>query len=174
MQDACISLEKARDSLYLAYDKALRNLPKVEYVPLLAGDNVDVKYENNVIKVHVPDYMPLTGYLSSDAKNRWIGRINYAIQSLFNIPDWEKIFVYIIESAPGENWDIDNRNIKTIIDAVRYSRIVKDDNICYLAYGAEGICDTCYYTDIYIFDYYKLGEILPKIIENRVCKKWVK
>lgn len=164
-------MERYRENFYLLCDQILEDyainqshidLPtKQEVFPYMQSD---VTYENDIIKIHIPDYLPRSQKVDKEIANKWIENIITSIYSIPKIPHWGKVFVYMVVSAPGgESWDIDNRSINLIINAIKHSRIIKDDNISHLAFGAEGVSDENHYTDIYIFNYYLMAEKLPFI-----------
>lgn len=165
--DACNNLEYYRAGIYKTLDKLITCSSIVNNLPDLPSNKrlikSTAKFENDIIKIHVDDYLPRTQKINSIISSMWVNSILASIHSLHNIKKWKKTMVYIMVSAPARNWDIDNRGISLIINAIKYSRLIKDDNLCHLAYGYEAKSEEDNFTDIFIFDAMLVHEKLPYI-----------
>lgn len=172
--DTCYKLEYFRAQLYKLLEDIAKDYSVVEDDFDITEDveliETTVTYDNEIIKIRIHDYLPPISAVSTHIKNRWIKSITTAITSLTNIKIHQKTMVYIVVSAPSKRWDIDNRHINLIINAVKYSRIIKDDNISYLAFGYEAVNSNRYFTDIYIFDDEKVHEKIPYIRKKSMDK----
>ncbi|MEG6570631.1 hypothetical protein [Thermoanaerobacterium thermosaccharolyticum] len=156
------SIERARMDLYWAINKCLRSGEKPDIV--LPCDDVKAEMIDDIIKVVVPDFPAELGPAKNIEKNRWIDNIMYALQKLDKNIHFEHVFVFIKFFTPVKNCDIDNWNIKPIIDAIKKSLIIYDDDYEHLSFGFNAKFSNEPKTEIYIFDYNKLEKFLPKIL----------
>jgi hypothetical protein len=160
--DTYNSIEKARMNLYCAVNKCLRSgeIPDI----VLPCDDVkaEVMYDD-IIKVSVPDFPAKLGPAKSIEKNRWIDNIMYALKKLEK-KHFDKVFVFIKFFTPVKNCDIDNWNIKPVVDAIKKSLIIRDDDYGHLSFGFNASFSEEPKTEIYIFDYSKLEKFLPEIL----------
>lgn len=64
--------------------------------------------------------------------------------------NFNRLLIIFDIHAPGQ-WDCDNKAIKTPIDAIRYARLVPDDNIHYVTFMVTGRSVTSdFHTTIYL------------------------
>ncbi|APR02762.1 hypothetical protein CLQ_14148 (plasmid) [Clostridium botulinum Af84] len=119
--------------------------------------NHKVQYENNIISIKIAGILP-TKIRKKDytfIKQYWIGTIVYAIKSLNLEKTHEKIFVKI--KFHIRHWsDVENRFIKFLIDGIRYSALIIDDDYKHLSYMVDGVDiekDNNEYTEMFITTY---------------------
>ncbi len=157
-------IEKARMNLYWSINKCLRSGEKPDFV--LPCDNVKAEMTDDVIKIVVPDFPARLALIKKAEKNRWTDNVMYALKNLNRNVYFEKAFVFIKFYMPIENSDIDNWDIKPIIDGIKHAEIIPDDNYEHLSFGFNARFSNEPKTEIYIFDYNKLEKIIPKILQN--------
>ncbi|SHE96185.1 hypothetical protein SAMN02745218_01145 [Desulfofundulus australicus DSM 11792] len=93
-----------------------------------------------VLKIVVDGYLPRTRHATSMMRRSWIGKITRALLPID--VHFEKAFCIIVIYVPGKvNWDVDNRYYKFIIDAIRFARIIDDDNCQRLSFMVIGGVD---------------------------------
>ena len=66
------------------------------------------------------------------------------------------IFVKVFDNILG--WDIDNKYIKPVADALISSGVIQDDNITKMFYCVKGEFSENPHTEIYVFDSKNLSE----------------
>lgn len=158
------AIEKARRELYWALNYQIRAGEKPNN--LLPSDNVEVEILDNgkVVKLTVMDYPARLQSTKNEEKERWINNVMFALKNVKDKISFDRIFVFVKFYFPVSNVDVDNRDIKPIIDGIKYSRIVADDNYRYVSYGFNANFSDSPRTEIYIIDYKvfpkKLHEIL--------------
>lgn len=122
--------------------------------------------KNNIIHLYIPDMPAKIKEVKNIYRNRWKRNTIEALMKLGpNIPNYESIFVLIKLYRPNTNWDIDNVDIKPIIDGIRFSKIIKDDTAEYLSYGVMPIKSDNPHIEILIFDNKFFQELTKKIDE---------
>ena len=73
------------------------------------------------------------------------------------------ILIKIYDKILG--WDVDNRFIKPISDALITSGVIKDDSISKMFYSVKGEFSEIPHTEVYVFDYFnsqKINNFLQK------------
>lgn len=99
----------------------------------------------------------------NEVKNFWQSTIISALEH-YSIEEFAKpAFVLIEIYKKGEFWDIDNRNVKFIIDAIRYAGVIKDDTYKEIAYSVLGHKSEFNKTIITVSDRLKHVELLTKL-----------
>ena len=76
-----------------------------------------------------------------------------------------EVIIRVQVSVPRNNWDIDNRDLRYILNGFVYGGLITDDNIKYVSYMLEGINDKENYIKIFIGDkrnILKICSINPK------------
>ena len=72
------------------------------------------------------------------------------------------IFIKIFDDITG--WDIDNKYIKPISDALISSGVIKDDNISKMYYAVKGEYSTTPHAEIYVIDSSKIDNFIENSI----------
>jgi len=130
-------------------------------------------YDNGIVHItvdKVPDKVRLINSQLSkhneyykEIKSFWEDSIINAISSLQIEPMREKAYVLIEVFKPCETWDVDNVQIKMIIDGIRYSgKIIKDDTYKDLSYMVIGNTGEKYQTNIYITNFESFISLLKE------------
>lgn len=115
------------------------------------SDEYKAKFENNILKIYIPEVMPSYKNLKTHAYKNILLNIadkvkNY--EGIFN----SQVFIYIKIFDKVENWDIDNKFIKPIFDSLIVSNVIKDDNINNVFYCAKGEQGDNAHTEVYVTD----------------------
>ena len=185
------TLEKSTNSILQSasltdfqIENFLRNLEKARYNILaeikLYNKNVEFEYEkiktidseykamleDNILKIYVPEVMPSYKNLKTHTHKRILLNIAEITKQFTGLFDNE-VFIYIKVFDKILGWDIDNKLIKPIADALILSNVIKDDNMTKMFYCAKGEYSENPHTEIYVFDSKNINEFL----ENYSTKK---
>jgi len=118
--------------------------------------------------LHILINEPLPTRIKSRARyslerQRWLAMIVNAIQQAgVGQVEYEKAFVLIKVFFPNRKQkDLDNLEIKFVLDAIRYARLVPDDSWEHLTYLPLGDCDpTSPRTELLVMNWDKVEPIL--------------
>lgn len=127
--------------------------------------NIDNEYKakltDNILKIYVPEVMPSYKNLKTHTHKRIllnIAEITKEYENLFN----NKVCIYIKIFDNILGWDVDNKFIKPIADALILSKVIKDDNIGKMFYCVKGEFSDTPHTEIYVFDSKNFDEFLAR------------
>ena len=158
-------------------EKFLINFEKVRYNILneikLYNKNVEFEYEkiktiddgykaellDGILKINVPEVMPSFKNLKTHSYKRIlmnVAEVTKEYEGMFN----DKVFIYIKVFDNRMGWDIDNKYVKPIADALITSKVIQDDNITKMFYCAKGCYSQNPHTEILVFDAKKVDEFL--------------
>lgn len=163
----------------LQIENFLRNFEKTRYNILneikLYNKNVEFEYEkiktidneykanfeDNILKIYVPEVMPSFKNLKTHTHKRVL--LNVAeITKPFANQFGSEVFIYIKVYDKLLGWDIDNKYIKPIADALIMSNVIQDDNMTKMFYCAKGEYSENPHTEIYVFEAQKVNKFLEK------------
>ena len=114
-------------------------------------DNYKAKLEDGILKIYVPEVMPSFKNLKTHTYKRILLNITEITKSYSNQFENEVcIFVKVFDNILG--WDIDNKYIKPVADALISSGVIQDDNITKMFYCVKGEFSENPHTEIYVFD----------------------
>ena len=163
----------------LQVEKFLRNFEKIWYNLLseikIYNRNVEFEYEkiktidneykakltDNILKIYVPEVMPSYKNLKTHTHKRIllnIAEITKEYENLFN--NEVCIYIKIFDNILG--WDVDNKFIKPIADALILSKVIQDDNMTKMSYCVKGEFSDTPHTEIYVFDSKNFDEFMTK------------
>ena len=163
----------------LQIENFLRNFEKTRYNILseikLYNKNVEFEYEkiktidneykaeliDNVLKIYVPEVMPSYKNLKTHTHKRIllnIAEITKQYEGQFDNEDC--IYIKLFDKILG--WDVDNKFIKPIADALILSKVIQDDNMSKMSYCVKGEFSEIPHTEIYVFDSKNMDEFLAK------------
>lgn len=163
----------------LQVENFLRNFEKIRYNLLseikIYNRNVEFEYEkiktidneykakltDNILKIYVPEVMPSYKNLKTHAHKRIllnIAEITKEYENLFN--NEVCIYIKIFDNILG--WDVDNKFIKPIADALILSKVIQDDNMTKMSYCVKGEFSDTPHTEIYVFDSKNFDEFMTK------------
>lgn len=115
------------------------------------SDEYKVQFQDDILKIYIPEVMPSYKNLKTHAyKNILlnIAEITKPYANIFN----EKVFIYIKIFDNIKGWDIDNKFIKPISDALILSGVIQDDNIDKMFYCVKGEFSEIPHTEVCIFE----------------------
>ncbi|MED0738532.1 hypothetical protein [Aneurinibacillus thermoaerophilus] len=128
---------------------------------------------SGVIRVTIPDIPPSheieRNDVNKEIRRYYAGMVANPIRSLNFLEKIKHAVVLIVYYYPNYVIrDGDNRAVKPLLDGIRYSRIIEDDNWKYLSFTVCGELDKQNpRTELYLFDLHKniglLAEWLKKI-----------
>ena len=171
----------------LQLENFLRNFEKVRYSMLseikLYNKNVTFNYEkiktvnddysatleNDILKIYVPETMPSFKNLKTHTYKRIllnVAEITRPYTNLFT----NQVCIYIKVYDKILGWDIDNKYVKPIADALIMSNVIQDDNICKMFYCVKGEFSEIPHTEIYVFDVQKKTDFFNLIVRESVLK----
>ena len=87
-----------------------------------------------------------------------IAEITKEYENLFN--NEVCIYIKIFDNILG--WDVDNKFIKPIADALILSKVIQDDNMTKMSYCVKGEFSDTPHTEIYVFDSKNFDEFMTK------------
>ncbi len=163
----------------LQIENFLRNFEKTRYNILseikLYNKNVEFEYEkiktidneykaeliDNVLKIYVPEVMPSYKNLKTHTHKRILLNIAEITKQYEGQFDNEVcIYIKLFDKILG--WDVDNKFIKPIADALILSKVIQDDNMTKMSYCVKGEFSEIPHTEIYVFDSKNMNEFLAK------------
>ena len=131
-----------------------------EYEKLKTIDNeYKANFENGILKIYVPEVIPSYKNLKTHTHKRILLNVAEITKQYTDIFENDVfIFIKIYDKLLG--WDIDNKYIKPIADALILSKVIQDDNITKMSYAAKGEFSENPHTEIYVFDAKEANEFL--------------
>lgn len=149
--------------------KLYNNTVEFDYEKLKTiDDDYKTEFSNNILKIYIPEILPSYKNLKTHTYKRILLNVaenTKAFRGCFK----ERIFIYIKLFDKIACWDVDNKCVKPIADALILSGVIKDDNISKMFYCAKGEYSEIPHTEIYIFE----SENIEKFLENIVSKSMV-
>lgn len=153
--------EKARYNI-LSEIKIYNKNVEFEYEKIKTIDNeYKANLTDNILKIYVPEVMPSYKNLKTHAHKRIllnIAEITKEYENLFN--NEVCIYIKIFDNILG--WDVDNKFIKPIADALILSKVIQDDNMTKMSYCVKGEFSDTPHTEIYVFDSKNFDEFMTK------------
>ena len=167
IEDYLRTLEKARYNI-LAEIKLYNKNVEFEYEKIKTIDS-EYKAElvDDILKIYVPEVMPSYKNLKTHTHKRILLNIAEITKQFAKQFDSE-VFIYIKVFDKILGWDIDNKFIKPIADALILSNVIKDDNMTKMFYCAKGEYSENPHTEIYIFDSKNIYDFLENTIPKNV------
>lgn len=125
----------------------------------IIDDKYKAELEDEILKIYVPEVMPSFKNLKTHTYKRILLNVAEITKRFANIFDDEVcIFIKIYDNSYG--WDIDNKYVKPIADALINSNVIKDDNITKMFYCVKGEFSEIPHTEIYVFDSKNIDKFL--------------
>ena len=124
--------------------------------------NYKAELKDNILKIYVPETLPSFKNLKTHTYKRIllnVAEITKEFKGLFS----NEVFIYIKVCNNIEGWDIDNKYVKPIADALIISGVIEDDNMSKMFYCAKGEFSETPHTIIYVLDGKKIGQFLKKV-----------
>lgn len=163
----------------LQIENFLRNFEKTRYNILneikIYNKNVEFEYEkiktidndykaefiDNILKIYVPEVLPSFKNLKTHTHKRILLNVAEVTKPFANKFENE-VFIYIKVFDNLLGWDIDNKYIKPVSDALIMSNVIQDDNMTKMFYCAKGEYSENPHTEIYVFEAQKVNKFLEK------------
>lgn len=127
------------------------------------SDEYKAEVKDNILKIYIPEPMPSYKNLKTHAFKNILLNIAEITKPYVNMFT-ETVFIYIKIFDNIKGWDIDNKSIKPISDALISSGVIQDDNIDKMFYCVKGEFSEIPHTEVYILD----ANNSIKIFENSV------
>lgn len=133
-----------------------------EYEKIKTIDNeYKAELSDNILKIYVPDVLPSYKGLKTHTYKRIL--LNVAeITKPFKNTFEDQVFIYIKVFDNIQGWDIDNKYIKPISDALIISGVIQDDNVSKMFYAAKGEYSENPHTEIYVLNSKNIEQFLDK------------
>lgn len=163
----------------LQIENFLRNFEKTRYNILneikIYNKNVEFEYEkiktidndykaeftDNILKIYVPEVLPSFKNLKTHTHKRILLNVAEVTKPFAN-KFANEVFIYIKVFDNLLGWDIDNKYIKPVADALIMSNVIQDDNMTKMFYCAKGEYSENPHTEIYVFEAQKVNKFLEK------------
>lgn len=157
-----LNFEKVRYNLLNEIKQYNKNVG-FEYEKIkTVDDNYKTELKDNILKIYVPETLPSFKNLKTHTYKRIL--LNVAeITKKYNGLFGDKIFIYIKVCNNIKGWDIDNKYVKPIADALIISGVIQDDNMSEMFYCAKGEFSEIPHTTIYVMDSKNMEQFLKKI-----------
>ena len=162
LESFLLNFEKVRYNLLNEIKIYNKNI-EFEYEKIKTIDN-DYKTElkDNVLKIYVPETLPSFKNLKTHTYKRIllnVAEITKQFSGLFE----NAVFLYIKVFDNIQGWDIDNKYVKPIADALIISGVIKDDNMSKMFYCCKGEFSEIPHTTIYVLDSKNMEQFLKKV-----------
>ena len=162
LESFLLNFEKVRYNLLNEIKIYNKNI-EFEYEKIKTIDN-DYKAElkDNVLKIYVPETLPSFKNLKTHTYKRIllnVAEITKQFSGLFE----NEVFLYIKVFDNIQGWDIDNKYVKPIADALIISGAIKDDNMSKMFYCCKGEFSEIPHTTIYVLDSKNMEQFLKKV-----------
>ena len=129
--------------------------------------------KNGIIKIYIPETIPYYKNNNTYAYKNILLNLIDVLEKFKGSFTNESVYMYIHIFDCKKNWDIDNKFIKVIPDALVLSNVIKDDNIEKMFYCVKGEYDNNSHTEVYIMQE-KLATKFFKDINSKKCSKLLK
>jgi Holliday junction resolvase RusA-like endonuclease len=141
-----------------------------EYEKIKTIDN-DYKAEllDGILRIYVPETMPGYKNLKTHTYKRIllnIGEITRQFKGTFE----NQVFIFIKVFDNINGWDIDNKYVKPVADALVSSGVIKEDDISKMFYAVKGEFSETPHTEIYVIDSKNVSEFLENISTEKCLK----
>lgn len=162
------NFEKTRYNILLEIKKYNSNVEFESEKIKTIDNNYNADFSNGILKIYIPDVLPSFKNLKTQTQKRIL--LNVAeVTKPYAFSFGDKVFIYIKVYDKINNWDIDNKYIKPISDALIMSNVIKDDNISKMFYAAKGEFSDTPHTEVFIFDSNEIENFLQNFeIKNSI------
>lgn len=158
------SFEKARYNL-LTEIKLYNKNKEFDYEKIKTiNDEYKAELSNNILKIYIPETMPSYKNLKTHTYKRILLNVAGITEKYSGLFINSEVFIYVKVFDNILGWDIDNKDIKPISDALITSNVIKDDNITKMSYAVKGEFSETPHTEVYVFDSKKLTKFLENYI----------
>lgn len=155
------NFEKTRYNILSEIKQYNKNV-EFEYEKIKTVDNeYNAELKDGILKIYVPEVLPSYKNLKTHTYKRILLNVAEITKPFENNFDNE-VFIYIKVFDKILGWDIDNKYVKPISDALILSNTIKDDNMTKMFYCAKGEYSENPHTEIYVFDSSDINNFLEK------------
>lgn len=162
IENFLINFDKVRYNLLSEIKEYNRNVD-FEYEKIKTiDDNYTAELNDNILKLYIPDILPSFKNLKTHTYKRIllnVAEITKKFKGLFP----NEVFIYIKVCDNIRGWDIDNKYVKPIADALIISGVIEDDNISKMFYCCKGEFSETPHTLIYVLDDKNIAQFLKKV-----------
>ena len=127
------------------------------------SDEYKAEVKDNTLKIYIPEPMPSYKNLKTHAFKNILINITEATKP-FNDLFKDKVFVFIRIFDNIKGWDIDNKYIKPIFDALILNNIIEDDNIEKMFYCVQGEFAEIPHTEVYVTSQESVVNLMQNIL----------
>ena len=127
------------------------------------SDEYKAEVKDNTLKIYIPEPMPSYKNLKTHAFKNILINITEATKP-FNDLFKDKVFVFIRIFDNIKGWDIDNKYIKPIFDALILNNIIEDDNIEKMFYCVQGEFSEIPHTEVYVTSQESVVNLMQNIL----------
>ena len=127
------------------------------------SDEYKAEVKDNTLKIYIPEPMPSYKNLKTHAFKNILINITEATKP-FNDLFKDKVFVFIRIFDNIKGWDIDNKYIKPIFDALILNNIIEDDNIEKMFYCVQGDFAEIPHTEVYVTPQESVVNLMQNIL----------
>ena len=141
--------EAFRNSIYQCIKFKRPMLPDCPFPDKEEGiSEYESEYSDDILKMKIYELLPPVRTPYNNKKlERTCQIIGEKYKGLFKD---KSVIIRVQVSVPRDNWDIDNRDLRYILNGFVYGGLINDDNIKYVSYMLEGINDRENYIKIFI------------------------
>lgn len=127
------------------------------------NDEYKAEFQGDYLKLYIPEVMPSYKNLKTHAYKNILLNLAEITKPYTNVfKNKVCILIKIYDDIKG--WDVDNKFIKPISDALILNNVIEDDNIDKMFYCVKGEYSETPHTEVYIFDEKKCLEYLEKCV----------
>ena len=131
------------------------------------SDEYKAEVKDNTLKIYIPEPMPSYKSLKTHAFKNILINITEATKP-FNDLFKDKVFVFIRIFDNIKGWDIDNKYIKPIFDALILNNIIEDDNIEKMFYCVQGEFAEIPHTEVYVTSIKNAESLFKNVLDENV------
>lgn len=135
---------------------------------IISVDNkYKVDYHKN-FRIYIPEVLPKFKYIGNYTYKNILLNVANVTKNYKNLYKNKQIciFIEVFDNKKEENWDIDNKTIKCIVDGLVSAKVIEDDSIDKMFYCVKGNYDKNPHTEITIFEGKKFMKWITKHIEK--------
>ena len=156
------TIEKSRYNI-LTEIKIYNKTVEFEYEKI---KNIDNEYKaelmGNTLKIYVPEVMPSYKNIKTHAYKRILLNISNITKQFEGLFEDNEVFIYIKIFDKILGWDVDNKYIKPISDALILSKVINDDNMAKMLYCVKGEFSDVPHTEIYVTNSKNINKFLSE------------
>lgn len=163
-KEVLLKLELLRNSLYKYVNLKRPALPDSAEIGTEEGiSRYESDYSNEILKIKIYELLPS---VKTPANNKRLERTCQIIGKKYSgLFLGKSVIIRVQVSVPRKNWDIDNRDLRYILNGFIYGKLISDDNIEVVSCMMEGVCEDDSFIKIFIAEkdnLKKICEIKPE------------